>query len=35
MELDGIDAVFLYPTLGLFAGAVQDPVSGCGHVPSL
>ena len=25
MELDGIDAVFLYPTLGLFAGAVQDP----------
>ena len=25
MELDGIDAAFLYPTLGLFAGAVQDP----------
>jgi predicted TIM-barrel fold metal-dependent hydrolase len=25
MDLDGIDAAFLYPTLGLFAGAVQDP----------
>jgi predicted TIM-barrel fold metal-dependent hydrolase len=25
MELDDIDAAFLYPTLGLFAGAVQDP----------
>jgi uncharacterized protein len=25
MELDGIDAAFLYPTLGLFAGAVEDP----------
>src|SRR5215470_11040552 len=25
MELDGIDAAFLYPTLGLFSGAVQDP----------
>lgn len=24
MDLDSIDAVFLYPTLGLFAGAVQD-----------
>src|SRR2546421_3869960 len=25
MELDGIDAVFLYPSLGLFSGAVEDP----------
>ena len=25
MELDGIDAVFLYPTLGLFSGAIEDP----------
>jgi uncharacterized protein len=25
MDLDGIDAAFLYPTLGLFAGGVQDP----------
>ncbi len=25
MELDGIDAVFLYPTLGLFSGAIADP----------
>ncbi len=25
MDLDHIDAVFLYPTLGLFSGAVQDP----------
>src|ERR1051326_1677851 len=25
MELDGIDAAFLYPSLGLFAGAVRDP----------
>ncbi len=25
MDLDGIDAAFLYPSLGLFAGAVQDP----------
>src|ERR1700736_493752 len=25
MDLDGIDAVFLYPSLGLFSGAVQDP----------
>jgi predicted TIM-barrel fold metal-dependent hydrolase len=25
MELDGIDAAFLYPSVGLFAGAVQDP----------
>src|SRR5712691_6925281 len=24
MDLDGIDAVFLYPSLGLFAGAIQD-----------
>lgn len=25
LELDGIDAVFLYPSIGLFAGAVEDP----------
>jgi uncharacterized protein len=25
MDLDGIDAVFLYPSVGLFAGAVEDP----------
>jgi len=25
MDVDGIDAVFLYPTLGLFSGAVSDP----------
>src|SRR5580698_5537761 len=25
MDLDGIDAAFLYPSIGLFAGAVQDP----------
>jgi predicted TIM-barrel fold metal-dependent hydrolase len=25
LDLDGIDAVFLYPSLGLFAGAIQDP----------
>jgi uncharacterized protein len=25
MDLDGIDAVFLYPSMGLFAGSVQDP----------
>src|SRR5215469_11446186 len=24
MDLDGIDAAFLYPSLGLFAGAVED-----------
>lgn len=25
MDLDGIDAAFLYPSLGLFTGAVDDP----------
>src|SRR6266508_129252 len=25
MDLDGIDAAFLYPSLGLLSGAVQDP----------
>lgn len=25
MDADGIDAVFLYPSLGLFSGAIQDP----------
>src|SRR6202163_332021 len=25
MDADGIDAAFLYPSLGLFAGAVSDP----------
>ncbi len=25
MDVDGIDAAFLYPSLGLFAGAIADP----------
>ena len=25
MDLDGIDAAFLYPSLGLFAGSIHDP----------
>ena len=25
MDLDGIDAAFLYPSMGLFAGSVHDP----------
>jgi uncharacterized protein len=25
MDLDGIDAAFLYPSLGLFSGAIHDP----------
>jgi hypothetical protein len=25
MDLDGIDAAFLYPSMGLFSGAVHDP----------
>ena len=25
MDLDGIDAAFLYPTVGLFSGAIDDP----------
>src|SRR3989442_1345585 len=25
MDLDGIDAAFLYPSIGLFAGAIKDP----------
>ena len=25
MDLDGIDAAFLYPSVGLFAGAIQEP----------
>src|SRR6202042_3236610 len=25
MDMDGIDAAFLYPSLGLFTGAVEDP----------
>ena len=25
MDLDGIDAAFLYPSMGLFSGAVKDP----------
>src|ERR1700741_5049622 len=25
MDIDGIDAAFLYPSMGLFAGAVHDP----------
>ena len=27
MDPDGIDAAFLYPSIGLFSGAVRDPVS--------
>jgi hypothetical protein len=27
MDADGIDAAFLYPSLGLFAGDVEDPRS--------
>jgi len=26
MDADGIDAAFLYPSLGLFSGAIQDPL---------
>ena len=33
MDSDGIDAAFLYPSLGLFTGAVEAPDSR--HVPSL
>src|SRR5687768_8158151 len=25
MDLDGIDAAFLYPSIGLFSGAIKDP----------
>lgn len=25
LDLDGIDAAFLYPSIGLFSGAIQDP----------
>lgn len=25
MDLDGIDAAFLYPSMGLYAGAIEDP----------
>jgi len=25
MDADGIDAAFLYPSLGLFSGAIHDP----------
>ena len=25
LDLDGIDAAFLYPSIGLFSGAVKDP----------
>ena len=25
MDLDGIDAAFLYPSVGLFSGAIKDP----------
>ena len=28
MDLDGIDAAFLYPSLGLFSGAIQEPKLG-------
>ena len=30
MELDGIDAAFLYPSIGLFSGAVHDLPAGQG-----
>jgi hypothetical protein len=33
MDADGIDAAFLYPSLGLFAGAVEDP-GRCSQSPS-
>ena len=35
MELDGIDAVFLYPTLGLFSGAIADPQLAAAHLPGV
>jgi uncharacterized protein len=36
MDLDGIDAAFLYPSLGLFGGAgPPGPRSGGGHVPGV
>src|SRR5262249_57553449 len=25
LDMDGIDAAFLYPSVGLFSGAIQDP----------
>ena len=35
MDLDGIDAAFLYPSIGLFAGAVQDPPTAAAMSPRL
>ena len=35
MDLDGIDAAFLYPSMGLFAGAVHDPELAASDVPRL
>ena len=35
MDLDGIDAAFLYPSVGLFAGAVKDPGARRRDVPRL
>ena len=35
MDADGIDAAFLSPSLGLFAGAVEDPGLGRRDVPRL
>jgi hypothetical protein len=35
MDLDGIDAAFLYRASGLFAGAVKDPRAGGRDVPRL
>jgi len=29
MDADGIDAAFLYPSIGLFAGSIQDPETRC------
>ena len=35
MDLDGIDAAFLYPSIGLFAGAVTGPTGRGGNVARL
>ena len=35
LDLDGIDAAFLYPSIGLFSGSVDRPRASLGHVPGL
>ena len=35
MDADGIDAAFLYPSLGLFSGAIHDPQLAAARVPRL